>query len=175
MRIFLLAARSSDPHFFFGRSLPFLILSVILKTKKICTREVFIIFHFTVHKMSNLYMDTGVRDLGALFFKVNSTWFNDIHVCRKDLSNRLTCAVLNTYNLDMILQLKYLLIAMNPSRIASGDWKSQKCHGLWCALSSKRVWWPPFFYVFNIILSFSTYSQSLKKNLYMGTFGREHP
>ena len=31
---------------------------------------------------------------------------------------------------------------------------------------------PPFFYVFNIILSFSTHSQSFKKNLYVGTFGR---
>ena len=32
-----------DPHFFFGRSLPFLILSIILKTKKICVWEVLII------------------------------------------------------------------------------------------------------------------------------------
>ena len=29
--------------------------------------------------------------------------------------------------------------------------------------------------VFNIILSFSTCSQSLKKNLYVGNFGRERP
>ena len=60
---------------FFGISLPFLILSVILKNKqKICTWEVLIISHYTVHKRqvkrSNLYMDTGVRDLGAAFFKV---------------------------------------------------------------------------------------------------------
>ena len=67
-------------------------------------------------------MDTGVRDLGAAFFKANSTWFNDI--CSKDLSSRPINAVLNTYNLDMILQLKYMLIVMNPARIASGDWKS---------------------------------------------------
>ena len=32
-----------DPHFFFGRSLPFLILSIILKNKKICVWEVLII------------------------------------------------------------------------------------------------------------------------------------
>ena len=32
-----------DPHFFFGRSLSFLILSIILKTKKICVWEVLII------------------------------------------------------------------------------------------------------------------------------------
>ena len=53
-------------------------------------------------------METGVRDLGAAFFKENSTWFNDI--CSKDLSNRPIYAVLNTYNLDMVLQLKYLTI-----------------------------------------------------------------
>ena len=67
-------------------------------------------------------MDTGVRDFGAAFFKANSTWFNDIW--SKDLSNRPIYAVLNTYNLDMILQLKYMPIVMNPARIASGDWKS---------------------------------------------------
>ena len=45
-----------------------------------------------------------MRDLEAaffLFFKANSTRFNDI--CSKDLSNRPTYAVLNTHNLDMIL------------------------------------------------------------------------
>ena len=67
-------------------------------------------------------MDTGVRDLEVAFFKANSTWFKDI--CSKDLSNRPVYAVLNTYNLDMILQLKYMPIVMNPARIASGDWKS---------------------------------------------------
>ena len=49
-------------------------------------------------------MDTGVRDLGAAFFKANSTWFYDI--CSKDLLNRPMYAVLDTYNLDVILQLK---------------------------------------------------------------------
>ena len=63
-----------DPHFFFGRSLPFLILSVILKKqKKNCTWEVLIISHYAIHIRSHLYMDTGVRDLGAAFFKANST------------------------------------------------------------------------------------------------------
>ena len=37
---------------------------------------------------------------------------------QKDLSNRPIYAVLNTYNLDMILQLRYMLIVMNPARIA---------------------------------------------------------
>ena len=56
------------------------------------------------------------------------------------------------------------ILFTNPARIASSDWKSQKCYDLWFALSSKRVRWPPiFFYVFNIILSFSTCSQSFKK------------
>ena len=67
-------------------------------------------------------MDTGVRDLEVAGFKANSTWINDIG--SKDLSNRPMGAVLNTPNLDMILQLKYMPIAMNPARIASSDWKS---------------------------------------------------
>ena len=67
-------------------------------------------------------MDTGVHDLEVACFKANSTWINDI--ASKDLSNRLISAVLNTHNLDMILQLKYMPIAMNPARIASSDWKS---------------------------------------------------
>ena len=51
-------------------------------------------------------MDTGVRNLEVACFKPASpTWINDIG--RKDLSNRPIYAVLNTHNLDMILQLKY--------------------------------------------------------------------
>ena len=64
-------------------------------------------------------MDTGVRELEVACFKANSTWINDIG--NKDLSNRPLCAVLNTHNLDTILQLKYMPIAMNPARIASSD------------------------------------------------------
>ena len=60
-------------------------------------------------------MDTGVRDLEV-------ACINDIG--SKDLSNRPIYAVLNTHNLDMILQLKYMPIEMNPARIASSDWKS---------------------------------------------------
>ena len=41
--------------------------------KKICTWEVLIISHYTIHIRSNLYMDTGVRDLEVAFFKANST------------------------------------------------------------------------------------------------------
>ena len=67
-------------------------------------------------------MDTGVRDLEVAFFKANSTGFNDI--CSKDLTNRPIHAVLNTHNLGIILQLKYMPIVMNPFRIASSDWKS---------------------------------------------------
>ena len=67
-------------------------------------------------------MDTGVRDLEVAFFKANSTWINDIG--SKDLSNRPIYAVLNTHNLLMILQLKYMSIVMYPARIASCDWKS---------------------------------------------------
>ena len=67
-------------------------------------------------------MDTGVRDLEAAFCKANSTWFDD--KCSKDLSNRPIYAVLNTHNLLMILQLKYMSKAMYPARIVSCDWKS---------------------------------------------------
>ena len=87
-------------------------------------------------------MDTGVRDLEVACFKANSTWINDIG--SKDLSNRPIYAVLNTHNIDMILQLKYMPIVMNPARTALSDWKSWKCYGLWYALSSKRVRWTSF-------------------------------
>ena len=48
--------------------------------------EVLIICHILLKKGSNWYMDTGVCDLEVVFFKVNSSRFNDI--CSKDLSNR---------------------------------------------------------------------------------------
>ena len=67
-------------------------------------------------------MDTGLRYLEFACFKANSTWINDIY--SKDLSNRPKYAVLNTHNLDMVLQRKYMPIVMNPARIASSDWKS---------------------------------------------------
>ena len=41
------------PTFFFGRSLPFLILSIVLKHKKICTWEVAIISHIAIQIGSN--------------------------------------------------------------------------------------------------------------------------
>ena len=61
-----------DPHFFFGRSLPFLALFIILKNKKMCVWEVLIISHILLKKGSNWYMDTGARDLKVVFFKANS-------------------------------------------------------------------------------------------------------
>ena len=67
-------------------------------------------------------MDTGLHDLEVAFFKANSTWIDDIG--SKDLSTRPIYAVLNTHNLDIILQLKYMPIVMNPARIALSDWKS---------------------------------------------------
>ena len=118
----------SEPHFFFGRSLPFPILSIILKNKKICAWEVLIISHDTIEIGSNWYMDTGVRDLEVAFFL--KLIVPDLMTCSKDLSTRPIYAVLNTHNLLMILQLKYMPIVMYPARIASCDWKSQKCYGL---------------------------------------------
>ena len=53
-------------------------------------------------------MDTRVYDLEVARFKAYSTWTNDMG--SKDLSNRPIYAMLNTHNLDMILQLKYKCI-----------------------------------------------------------------
>ena len=113
---------SVTPTLFFGRSLPFLILSITLKNKKNLCLGSFNYFSYTIQVGSNWYIDTGVRDLEVATFKANSTWINDIG--SKDLSKRPIYAVLNTHNLDMILQLKYMSIVMNPARIASSDWKS---------------------------------------------------
>ena len=63
---------SVTPTFFFGRSLPFLTLFIILKNKKNCVWEILIISH-TIKKGSNWYMDKGVRDLKVVFFKANSS------------------------------------------------------------------------------------------------------
>ena len=79
-------------------------------------------FSYTIQTGSNWYMDTGLRDLEVVFFKINSTWLND--VCSKDLSHGHIYAVLNRHNFDTIFQLKYMPTVMNPARIASNDWKS---------------------------------------------------
>ena len=62
-----------DPHFSFGRSLPFLILSIILKKEKNLYVRNFNYFSYTIQIGSNWYMDTGVRDLEVACFKANST------------------------------------------------------------------------------------------------------
>ena len=72
-----------DPYFFFGRSLPFLILFLMLKNEKNLYVGSFNFFSYTLQIGSNWYMDTGVRDLEVALFKANSTRFNDI--CSKDL------------------------------------------------------------------------------------------
>ena len=103
-----------DPHFFFWQITSF--CDSFHYTKN------FSYFSCTIQVGSNWYMDTGVSDVWVACFKVNSTWINDIG--SKDLLNRPISAVLNTHNLDAILQLKCMPIAMNPARIASSDWKS---------------------------------------------------
>ena len=57
-----------DPHFFFGRSLPFLILSIILKNEKNLYVGSFNYFSYTIQIGLNWYMDTGVRDLEVVCF-----------------------------------------------------------------------------------------------------------
>ena len=56
-------------------------------------------------------------------------------------------------NLDMILQLKYMLIVMNPDRFASNDWM-EILEMLWSVLHlifKMSSVTPEFFYVFNLI------------------------
>ena len=62
-----------DPHFFFGRSLPLLTLSIILKNKKNLCVGSFNYFSYTIKKGSNWYLDTGVCDLEVVFFNANSS------------------------------------------------------------------------------------------------------
>ena len=57
-----------DPHFFFGRSLSFLILSIILKNRKNLCVWSFNYFLYTIQIGSNWYMDTGVRELEVACF-----------------------------------------------------------------------------------------------------------
>ena len=57
-----------DPHFVFGRSLPFPIHSIVLKNKnKNLYVGSFNYFSFTIHIGSNWCMDKGVRDLEVAF------------------------------------------------------------------------------------------------------------
>ena len=53
------------------RSVPFLILSIILKNKKILYVGSFIFYSNTVQIGSNRYMDTSVQDLEVVVFKAN--------------------------------------------------------------------------------------------------------
>ena len=62
-----------DPHFFFARSLPFLIIYIITKNRKILYVGSFNYFAFTIHMGSNCYINTGVHDLEVALFKANST------------------------------------------------------------------------------------------------------
>ena len=59
-----------DPHFFFGRSLPFLTLFIIKKKKKNLCVGSFNYFSYTIKKGSNWYMDRGVRDLKVVFLRL---------------------------------------------------------------------------------------------------------
>ena len=59
------------PTFFFGRSVPFVVLSIILKSKENLYVGSFNYFSYTVQIGSNWYMDTGVHDLEVLVFKAN--------------------------------------------------------------------------------------------------------
>ena len=55
---------------FFGRSLPCVILSIILKNKKNLYVGSFNYFSYTIQIRSNRYMDTGMRDLEVAFLRL---------------------------------------------------------------------------------------------------------
>ena len=90
------------PTLFFGRSLHFLTLYIILKKQKILCVGSFNYFSYTIKKGSNWYMDTGVRYLEVVFF---------LRLILADLMSYVAKiyqigqykAVLDTQNLDMIL------------------------------------------------------------------------
>ena len=95
-------------------------------------------------------MDTGVRDLEVACFKADSTWINDIG--SKDLLNRPIYAVINTHNLDMILQLKYA--DSNESGQNRLEWL-EILEMLWFVMrliSKTSSVTPDFSYVFNLII-----------------------
>ena len=69
----ILVGYTGDPHLFFGRSLPFLIISIITKNKTILCVGSCNYCAFTVHMELNCYINTGVRDLEVALFKANST------------------------------------------------------------------------------------------------------
>ena len=60
-----------DPHFFSGRSLPFLILSIIPKNKK--NLYVGRFNYFLIYYSRRVKLVHGVRDLEVALFKANST------------------------------------------------------------------------------------------------------
>ena len=63
-----------DPHFFFGRSLPFLTLSIILNNNKNLCVGSFNYFLYTIKKKGRIgTLILGVRDLEVVFFKANSS------------------------------------------------------------------------------------------------------
>ena len=86
------------------------------------TIESFNYFSYTIQTGSSWYMDTSVRDFIELHLL--RPILSDLMTCSKDLSNRSIYALLNTHNLDTILQLKNMPTVMNPARVASNDWKS---------------------------------------------------
>ena len=66
-----------DSHFF-GKSLPFLILSIVTKKKKNLHVVNFNYFAFIIHIGSNCYINTGMRDLEVAFFRANSALVAEI-------------------------------------------------------------------------------------------------
>ena len=63
-----------EPRFFFRQIISFSGAShYTKKQKKNLYAGSFNYFSYSIHKRSNWYMDTGVRDLEVVFFKASST------------------------------------------------------------------------------------------------------
>ena len=102
-----------DPHLFFGRSLPFLVLSIITKNKTILCLGSFNYFAFTIHMVLNCYINTGVRDLEVAYLRLFLPEKNGIN--SKNILNRPIYAEINTQlRWNSSFYLMSLLIVMNP-------------------------------------------------------------
>ena len=75
----------------------------------------------------------------------------------------------------MILQLKYKPIVMNPARIASSDWNPRNAMVCDTPYLENELGDARFFLRFQSNFIIFYLQSKFKKNLCVGTFGREHP
>ena len=73
-------------------------------------------FSYTIHIGWNWYLNKAVRDLEVAFLRLIPP---DLMTYVAKIYQIGLYIVLNTHNLDIILQLKHTPIVMNPARIAA--------------------------------------------------------